>query len=805
MATIFIEGLGEIEIQGDTPNAEELNAIENALGSSTDTTTTDTPFVDTADVESGQATDSITPEMIDPNLAKVGKAEGLELIGGRPTFEAAGAIAGSVVGTAGANPATVVGGGVGGAMAGGQLYDIFQGFITEDPTNFGTQAERLKKDLSREALLQTIFAKIPGMFTAGKKMIFGKADDTLYNAAKRQGFPLSLSEGGNIIAKGYGKVIGVFPFVGNPIKSKATQAANFINKSADDTLNTFGPNVTLTKLGIDMTKASQKTYGEFRRVSSFFYDDFYKAVDAVGNTPIISTQNFKNSLKNFAKLVDDGAITLKTGGKLKDPRKDILYNYAKNGGKGLPDYINATQYKSLIDQIKYYSRLAQKSEPFNLKVLTGMKSALETDLRLLTKQSYQDNLLKNVYPLSKSKKNILDPNLLSDVATKLKFADKVYAQGLEGSIINGLKKSGVIKKTDDIVPIVGKKAFEQPVASSFKKVDKNIFKSGFEVPGSINADELASALLKKNAVSPQLLSDLRTLVGEKQFNRFVRARLQKGFDDSLVKAGEDKVGLIFNPYKFEQNLGLNTKAGRDLLDTMLKNTATEKGVQKLTMQQLDDFFAIAKNHAGLTVPDVGSFLQRRAILGGTKAILGGLALGATTFTNPVLGSSLIFMGRRTSSLLSNPKQLDTIMKVLDPNSTANQMKVASLKLMDAMISDSQTKQEENDFKLMRETIELMPLSEIKKGIEDTLNSGQQFLNMNKEEPAPNNADDMSSIKDDTSQLQTPPLETVGVNPASFDNTLLAQGTVDKTGLTPSEQEFLDDEEKAFKLRERGYA
>ena len=50
MATIFIEGLGEIEIQGDTPNAEELNAIENALGSSTDTTTTDTPFVDTANV-----------------------------------------------------------------------------------------------------------------------------------------------------------------------------------------------------------------------------------------------------------------------------------------------------------------------------------------------------------------------------------------------------------------------------------------------------------------------------------------------------------------------------------------------------------------------------------------------------------------------------------------------------------------------------------------------------------------------------------------------------------------------------------
>ena len=49
------------------------------------------------------------------------------------------------------------------------------------------------------------------------------------------------------------------------------------------------------------------------------------------------------------------------------------------------------------------------------------------------------------------------------------------------------------------------------------------------------------------------------------------------------------------------------------------------------------------------------------------------------------------------------------------------------------------------------------------------------------------------------------LNTTGVNPASFDNTLLAQGTVDKTGLTQSEQAFLDDEEKAMTLRNRGMA
>ena len=795
MATIFIQGLGEIEIQGDTPTPAEEKAIADALGLSTNKVT-DAPTVDTADVESGQATDTVIPEMIDPNLAEVGKAEGLELIGGRPTFEAAGAITGSVVGGAAANPATVVAGGVGGAAAGGQIYDLIQSSITGDPTNFGTQAERLKKDLSREALLQTIFSKVPGAYTAIKSKIFGKADDTLYNAAKRQNFPLSLSEGGNMISRGYGKVIGVFPFVGNPIKSKVTQSANFINKSSDDILNTFGPNVMLTKLGIDMTKASQKTYGEFRRVSSFFYDDFYKAVNAVDNTPIISTQNFKNSLQSFTKLVDDGVIKLTTGGKLKGPQKDILYNYAKSGGKGIPKYINATQYQSLIDDIQYYMRSAQKSEPYNLKVLTGLKSALETDLRLLTKSDYQENLLKNVYPLNKSNSQLLDPNLLSDIATKLKFADKVYAQGLEGSIINGLKKSGIVKKTDDIVPIVGKKAFEKPIASMFKKVDKNIFKPGFEVPGSITSDDLATALLKKNSVSPQLVDDLRTLVGEKQFNKFVRARLQKGFDDSLYDAGKESVGLIFNPYIFQKNLGLNTKVGRDLLEVMLKDS-------KMTIQQLDDFFVIAKNHAGLSMPDVGSFMARRLTLAGPKAITG-LAVGATTYSNPILGLSLVYMARKTSGFLANPKQLDTVMKVLDPKSTASQMKVASLKLIDAMISDSQTKEEENNFKLMKENIELTPLDQIKKGVEDTLNSSRNFLNMNEdneEKPAPSNADDMTSIKDNKSQLPPPPpLQTTDVNPASFDNKIMAQNA---TGLTQSEQAFLDDEEKAMRLNQRG--
>jgi len=791
MSTIFVEGLGEIEIQGDTPTSEERTAILNALGQSTDTeetvdTTNITP--DLGDVDDDKEEINITPEMIDPNLADLGKPEGLEKIGGRPTFEAIGGIFGAVPGTAvGGLPGSVVGGTLG-ATGGGQAYDILQSFITDESTDFGTQAERLKTDFQREALLQSFFAKVPGLFTATKRFVFGKPEKELYDSAKRLKFPLSLSDSGNIISKGYGRVIGVFPYVGNPIKQAASDKASFLNKKAIETLNTFGPNVTLTKLGIDMAEASKATYGDFRRVSNFFYEDFYKAVDKIGNTPVIPTKNFKASLKNFVDIVDGGKVA-----GLDSPRKGgLLYNYAKGGPKS-PKYINATQYKSLIEDIKTYTDIAAKrGSDSDVRVLTGIKSALETDLRLLTKKSYQDELLTKVYPMSKKSRKKLDPKILSNIAEKLKFADNVYANGVENSIISNSLKNKLSSQTIKQGQVPGKKAFDQPVASTFKRVDRNIFGTGFERPGSITADQLGEALLRRGA-SPQLFKDLRTLVGEKQFKKFARSKIQSAYDSSLITAGENKVGLVFDPYKFEKNLGLTTEKGRELLSVMLEGS-------KLNVKNLEDFFVVAKNHAGLKVPDVSSFVARRAVLGGTRSLVGGVIGTVGVTTNPVIGSALIFMARKTSRFLTNPKQLEDVTTLFDPTSSASQMKTASLKLIDAMISDSTTKQEENEFKLMRENIELMSLEQIKKDLEDTIESSQEFLNINNV-PEEEQEQEVEDITGDTSQIITPPLETPNINPNLMSR---VTGPMNQ-GLTPTEQALLSPEEQAIRLRSRGLA
>ena len=788
MGTIFVEGLGNIEIEGDVPTKEEQQAILDSLSTTEPASTDiDNQYLDNipdpskdADVEKGLATDTAIPEIIDPNLAELGKPKALEKIGGRGTFEAAGAIGGSVITGITTTPATSVVGGTLGAMGGGQLYDVLQAALTGEQTDFKTQVGKAKSDFQREATLQTFFAKIPGLITKTRSLVFGKPDKQLYENAKKIGFPLSLSDSGNVISKGYGKVIGVFPIAGGPIKTAASQKSKFLNKEINDTLNTFGPNVTLSKLGVDMTKASKSTFDDFRRVTSFFYKDFYKAVEKVGNNPVISTKNYKAALDKYVKLVDGGKIP-----GAKTPRKDALYKYSKQTSKKIPKYINATQYKSLVEDIKFYINKAAKTEGFDVKVLTGFKSSLETDLNLLTDNKYTKNLVNKVYKNNKK----VTAETLADISNKLKFANKVYAEGLQNSIIKEIAKKEGKKKVKDLVAIPGKKTFDSPTAGVFKKVDKNIFGAGFQKAGSLNADELGEALLKRNA-GPKYLKDLKSLVGDKQFDRFVRGKFQKAYDGSLIPPGKNQTGLRFDPYKFEKNLGLDTEAGRDLLEEMLKGS-------KLKIEKLDAFFDIAKNHAGLKIPDVSSFVARRAVLGGTKSLAGGALMTVGVTANPFLGASLIYLSRRTSKILADPKVLDDVMTVLDPNSPASQIKVATLKMIDGLISDSTNDIEKNELSSYREFIETAPLDEIKKGIEDTLQSSQEFLtsdNVPEEEiPAP------APVAPETPLPITP---TPNLNMGSLQqmDTPLSQ-----TGLTQTEQALLSPEEQSIRLRQRGMA
>ena len=156
-------------------------------------------------------------------------------------------------------------------------------------------------------------------------------------------------------------------------------------------------------------------------------------------------------------------------------------------------------------------------------------------------------------------------------------------------------------------------------------------------------------------------------------------------------------------------------------------------------------------------------------------------------------------------MLSNPGALKKVMVAIDSNAPIFQRKTATLKLIDAAISDSTTKQEENDFRSLRELIENLSVDDLKKGAEETLESSQEFLNMNEETGG--DTEQIQSIEGDTSQIpvrRVPPLQTANVNP-----NLLAQAPTGvqtlASGLTPTDSAFLREDEKRLKLRQRRLA
>ncbi len=686
MAIINVEGLGQVEIQGNSPTVEEQQAIIKALQN----------LDNENNPQSTQGGEGFSMPVLNLNKKK---PEGLELIGGRPTFEAVGGVFGGLAGTPGSVPGMVAGSTLA-TVGAGQLYDVVQGYIVNQPRTLEGQLSSTFDDLKREAVFQTFFAKLPGMGRYLKSKLVNKDAKTksLYQSAKSIGFPLSISDTGKPIAKGYNRVLGLFPFVGDPTKKQFAAKANILNKYADDTLNTFAPNVSLNNLGIDMVEAAKSTRKEFRNITGFFYDDFYNTASKI-KEPVISTQNFANSAKAYIKLVDDGIIKI-GGKKIKTPQKDAIYKYA-NSLKNIDPYINISQYKALIRDMNKFSKQSQK-EGFDLKQILSMKAGLEKDLNLLTKPEYYKQFSK-----------VVDVKSMQDLANKLKFANKVFSNGLENSMITKVMRDRANKQGIQLTNIRGQKIYDRGAAKYFERVDKAIFGSGFEKPGGLYADQLADALIKNRNLTPQLLDDLGALVGKKNYQKFTRKVFQKAYDNSIIDNGAN--GLMFDPYKFEDLLGLNYQSGRDIVKGLLKDS-------KLNIEKLDNFFDIAKNHGSLKIPDVSQFIARRATLGGTKSILGGMALGYGTFNDPVRGLGLIYLARKGSGILSDPKNLDLVMNAMDYNAPSSKVYNSILKLTDNLIKDETNNTEvENTFREVKEFLELNKNNLIKKFKEDNTN------------------------------------------------------------------------------------
>lgn len=656
MSEIFVEGLGNVDIQGETPTVKEQQAIIDQLKKKQEPT------------ESENTEQKKTKSFVESTMDAFKTRDTALMAGGMSGF-ASGARLGAMAGSPFGIPGAVVGGLAGGTLGAtgfGQVYDILDSYIKGDNRTVDDATKQAFADAKRETMFGMVGATIPGIKPAITRLLtkkekgelVGKDVKELYEAGKRIGVDILPIDVAGRTGKMYGKVVGVFPVVGSPIKKAGGLRGRQLNIIKEQVLNDLAPNTHLADLGVDMFNAAKNSSKEFKNVASDLYNVFYKEAGKI-NKPFIPTQNIKLEAQ---KIVNDflkkRPLTVVTKKGLKGKSKKIKQPISANVNQkyqsyinklaNLDDFITPNQVKQIKQDLGNFSDVVTGKDGAGVFKLTKMSKA--TDGALRDFDNYNLTAFANDPKVTKES--------LGKLINDLKAADAFYANGIQ--------------------------IYNRSTAGRFRKVDKNIFMSGFDKPGSIEADELFKYVVKTG--SPQSLKDLRTLIGGDNFAKVSRKIIDNAFTKSAVR--DDKFrGLLFNPNILEEELGLVGKNSSEVLNNITKGT-------NLNPQKLKDLIEVSKYHSNLEIPDVGSFVARRVTLGGAKSILGGVAMGAGVFSSPVASIPAIYLTNRASAFLANPKNLDLAIEAFDITAPRSLRYVAGEKLLRGLIKDSSGEEQE---------------------------------------------------------------------------------------------------------------
>jgi len=562
----------------------------------------------------------------------------------RPTFQALGGAAGFIGGT----PLPGFGNlalSAGGATTGGQLYDLIETLRgKQEPRTLPEAIESTGKDLTTESAYNLAFASLPGVAQAIKKGITGVTDNSraLFEASKRLNVPLNIAGvTDTALGKGYQKVIGVFPFVGKPIRTGFEQQKEALNKVADDILNSFGPNMSISNLGVNIYKAAKNTNQEFRNKARQNYKLFEDAVKKLPKNArnVIGLNNTKKVITELEK--DLPIFALKGGKKTTiSPAKDEIYNFLQKI-KSIKGPISPEQYKGLKQDINYFLKDANN---VNVRRLQKTKKALEEDfLSLAPIKSTPENLKK-----------------YKEVLTAHKTANDFFAEGM--------------------------KKFETPTAKRFQRADKNIFNSNTFKSGTINADELIKNVIKLD--SPQAVRDLQKLIPKDTFKNVAQSVVNKAFDSAKIIDTKGKPLLNYDVNKITNALGITGKSKEKLdgIKEIFKATNVD-------FNKFQDFIKLASRYQGNEFANPSTFVARRAVLGGVRSIPG-IAMAAGAAVNLPATAGLVIAGRLGSKLLANPKNLDNVMTLLNPQSSKIRQYQLAMRAFESLASSKESTNEE---------------------------------------------------------------------------------------------------------------
>lgn len=556
----------------------------------------------------------------------------------RPAFTMAGGGIGAALAAPGGPPAIAAGGALG-AAAGSLLFDVGE-YATRlamgRPVRTTDPFEPAARALREGAEDIAFAAGIPAAGRAGKRLV-GKAlklrtpaARTLTALAEAKGIDIGAAHvSPRKLVRGLPKALGVFPFVGTPLREGQARIVGQLDDAAADMLNTLAPTKTAFDLGKKMTEAAAKKYATFNRIASALYKRFHDTADTLSVREIVDSAPIKDELAKVESRASREAITLQTGEPLERFGADRVGDYLKQLAE-LPERITVEQARGLERELNAIVRNAAR-EGYDVSRLTGMKGALEE--------------AKATLDVSR-----LTPGEAERILKAWSRANRFYAQT--------------------------KGVFETAAASRFGRVDRNIFGRKFFKAGALNEDEAVDLFMKMK--SPEALKDTRRLIGNQAFAGATRKALERAYRNSVIPAKEGALtGDMFSAAKFEKTLGLDTAEGREMLTVMLEGS-------KVKPRDWYEFLEVAKAATDITIRDPSTFVTRRLILGGGLA--GSVAMGAGHISLPAAALLTLFT-RKGAAFLMNKDQLRAMTRFLDPSTSELIRKGMIYRLLKAPFKD----------------------------------------------------------------------------------------------------------------------
>ena len=644
MGEITVKGLGKVRIKGDVPDEEETSAIMEMMG------VQKTPTIPVSEPRPAER----LVEAAHPDTLTAVTRPMLEDVTGVPrsTAMGVGGTVGSVLGEV-AGPLGIAGGAAAGGAAGSLVYDTADSVLRyatgagergpmgapEDPL---APTKRALTGAEEEfAWTGGAMALIPALRSI-KPFLLGVHTPSarrLQKVSEQMKIPLgatSVTERGWV--KGMGKVIGVFPFVGTPAKYQAVRTEVALRKSYNRILNELAPNATLADVGVDLTQGAVQRFGKFKAAAAELYDDFFKKASALSVPDIFPTTKATALAAKLTGKIKAGETILKTGDKLQAPIPKTLDDFIEKM-IDLPDHITAEQYRKLqLDLGEVMSSM--RREGFDISRAVKIKKALELDFN-------NPNISR------------LDPEEGLGVVNSLAMANEFYSKNIA--------------------------AFQTPTAKRFGRVNKKMFEAGAFKPGTIYEDEVFKVVF--NSKSPEALRSLRSLVGPERFGAATRKYIETAFEKLI----DPKTGS-FDAAKFGKAIGLGSESGEQALAEMLKGTTVQ-------MDTLKNFVELATRTGTVSLPDTSAFIARRMTLGGWRAGLGALSLGSPIAANPALGILGIFAVRHGSTVISSPKKLKAMIKILEPTTTDHQRRALLVRFGRQLFEEEEAAREEHESRM----------------------------------------------------------------------------------------------------------